>query len=218
MRRILQISLVVWGALTVGATAPAVAQDSSAPLPTDSPARVLALGTALAEAGRADKDPLKLILAADLIKASRATALSRVPDGGAADGGTYAFEALLAEAITAAKDDARIKALAEDVRAKALKGRVASRGYSVATARGAATDWYRGQRFKANEAAEVVVTALTGAGFDLFVYDDKGNLICRDIRQQHRGYCGWRPGTEGNFDIKIENRTASPLKYQLTTN
>ena len=196
----------------------AAAQESSGELPAASPARAFALASALAEAGRAEKDPLKLLAAANLARAAGFVAASRAPDGGATEPPGYEVEALLGEAVALGKGDAGIRTLADDIRSRATKGRASSRGYSVAVAKGAATDWYRGQRFKGGEPAEVVVTALSGAGFDLFIYDDKGNLICRDLRQQHRGFCGWKPSTDGNFDIKIENRTSSALKYSLTTN
>ena len=197
---------------------PASAQESSGDLPTSSPARIFALAAGLADAGRAEKDPLKLLAAANLAKAAGFVAAPRAPEGGAAEPPGYDAEALLGEAVTFGKGDASIAALADDIRARATKGRASNRGYSVAVAKGAAAEWYRGQRFKGGEPAEVVVTALSGAGFDLFVYDDRGNLVCRDLRQQHRGFCGWKPSTDGTFDIKIENRTSSALKYSLTTN
>lgn len=197
----------------------AAAQDEigKAP-PPGSAIRVLALSQDLADRGRAEGDPLMLILAADMRKKSGLALLPRAPEGGTADADPYAVETLLKEGVAAAKDAPAIRALADDVRASAVKGRMGGKGYSVATVKGAGTDWYRGQRFRGGEYAEIAVSALTAGSVDLFLYDAKGNLVCRDLRQPKSGYCGFTPAAEGTFDVKVENRAGAPLKYQLTTN
>lgn len=204
------------------AAGPGAAQEARNDPPADSPLRALALSEALADLGRADKDPLKLIVAARLRKSSPLQPLARAPaqagEKAGADADPCAVETLLAEAVAAGKQAPSILALAADVRASAAKGRSGFKGYSVATVKGAGADWYRGQKFEGRQYAEVAATALAGGGADLYVYDDKGNLVCRDLRQPQRAYCGWTPSTTGDFDIRIENRTAAPLKYRLTTN
>lgn len=198
----------------------AVAQEATNDVPAGSGVRVIALSQDLADLGRRDKDALMLIVAADIAKKADVRRIDRAPEGAVAESSDpYAVEALLAEAVALGGASPVIKALADEVRASATKGRVVSKGYSVATLKGAGTDWYRGQKFVGGQYAEVSVQARGGSGsLDLFLYDDKGNLVCRDLRQSGTGYCGWTPSVTSSFDIKIVNRTGQAFRYALSTN
>ena len=210
-----------WYVLTaLLAAQPAFAQEATNEAPAGSGVRIIALSQDLADLGRRDKDALMLIVAADIAKKADVRQIDRVPEGGTAEtSDPYAVEALLTDAVALGGASPVIKALAEEVRATATKGRAVSKGYSVATLKGAGTDWYRGHKFVGGQYAEVSVQGRGGTGsVDLFLYDDKGNLVCRDLRQSGTGYCGWTPSATSVFDIKIVNRTGQPFRYALSTN
>lgn len=184
----------------------------------------LALSAKLAEWGRADKNPLALIVAADIRKRVVAKAVERQPEqtgeaGAAAPAGSeMTVEALLAEAVALGGRDATIAALADDVRSAATKGLVQGLGESRATLRAAGTDWYRKLKFEGTRYAEAYVE-LSGAGnVHVSVYDEGGNLVCRDPNPSAVAYCGWTPSHTASFDVKVENRSGTPVRYRMVTN
>ena len=183
----------------------------------------LALSARVAEWGRADKNPLALIVAAEIRRSIGARTVERSPEqDGPTDTAATAtettVESLLAEAVALGGRDATIAALADDVRGSASKGLVQGAGMSRATLRGAGTDWYRKLKFEGTRYAEAYVE-LSGAGnVHVSVYDETGNLVCRDPNPSAVAYCGWVPSRTGSFDVKVENRSSSPVAYRMFTN
>ena len=197
---------------------PAVAADPSPPLGR------LALSARLADWGRAEHDPLALVVAAQIRGGVGARTVERTPEqSGEAAAATPAtgeatVETLLAEAEALAKGDAGIRALADDVRASATKGLVAGTGVSRATLRASGTDWYRRLKFEGSRYAEAYVE-LSGTGrVHVAVYDETGNLVCRDDNPSSVAYCGWTPSKTGSFDVKVENRSTAAVPYRMFTN
>lgn len=206
------------------AAVPARAEESApARPPKESPLRLLGLSIEVAEFGRAGKDPLALIVAAQIRKGLATRAVERRPEGEAAPAPAvaddpYSVERLLADALAFGKNAPAIRAMADEVRASASKGRSDGVAVSVSTARGGGTDWYRRQRFDSGKYAEAAVELLGGGAVDLFIYDSNGNVVCRDVRQPAKSYCGWMPKPGETFDIKVENRQPAPVRYRLSTN
>ena len=184
----------------------------------------LALSARLAEWGRADRNPLALIVAAEIRRRSSVKTVERTPEqsGEASAAAVPAVEAtadgLLAEAEALAPKDPTIRALADDVRGTATKGLVAGVGVSRSTLKGAGTDWYRKLRFEGSRYAEAYVE-LSGRGtVHVSVYDEAGNLVCRDPNPSSVAYCGWMPSKTATFDVKVENQSTLAVPYRMFTN
>ena len=73
-------------------------------------------------------------------------------------------------------------------------------------------------KFWANELAEVIVVGDGDNDLDLYVYDEKGNLIASDTDYTDQCICRWVPAWTGTFTIKILNRGAVYSRYAIATN
>ena len=211
------VSTVILGCLPIAPASAGEAGDAA-------PLGQLALSARLAAWGRADKNPLALIVAAEIRQRVTARAVERLPEqsGEAATAAPEASEttvaALLGEAVALAGKDETIRELAGDVGASATKGLVLGAGMSRATVRAAGIDWYRKLKFEGSRYAEAYVE-LSGAGnVHVSVYDEAGNLVCRDPNPSAVAYCGWTPSRTALFDVKVENRSTTPVAYRMFTN
>ena len=207
-------------AATASTAAPASAGEAGA-----APLGRLALSARLADWGRADRNPLALIVAAEIRGRTGAKGIERAPEqeGDAGSATTSpatetTVESLLAEAVALGGKDETVRALADDVRSSATKGLVAGAGMSRATLRGAGTDWYRKLSFEGSRYAEAYVELSGSGAVHVSVYDDAGNLVCRDPNPSSVAYCGWTPSRTATFDVKVENRSAAPIPYRMFTN
>ena len=79
------------------------------------------------------------------------------------------------------------------------------------------TDTYR-LTFMGNEYAEVAVLGDGDTDLDLYVYDENGNQICKDIDPTDRAYCSWIPRWTGEFRIVIRNEGGVYNNYALYAN
>lgn len=73
-------------------------------------------------------------------------------------------------------------------------------------------------KFWANELAEVIVIGDGDNDLDLYVYDEKGNLIASDTDYTDQCICRWVPAWTGSFTIKILNRGVVYSRYAIATN
>jgi len=185
----------------------------------------LALSARLADWGRDDRNPLALIVAAQIRRDVAATPVERTPEASGetvaapASGATETTaQSLLAEAIALSKNDPTIVALADDLRASATKGLVQGAGESRATLRPTGTDWYRGLRFEGSRYAEALVELSAAGDVLVSVWDQAGNLVCRDTNPSKVAYCGWVPSQTAQFDVKVENRSTRAVPYRMYTN
>lgn len=220
-RRIARTSLVAVGLLG-GLAVPLAPTPVRAGEGTAGLAR-LVLAARLADWGRADRNPLALIVAASIRNQVALKRVERLPEGGAstepAPAGTETtVDGLLAEALAMAPKDAALAALAADVAAARTKGRVDGKGESVATVRAAGTDWYRKVRFEGTRYAEAYVELIGDGRLGVSVYDGQGNLVCRDPTPSVVTYCGWQPSATEQYDVKVENLGPRPVRYKIATN
>ena len=216
----LSCCVVLVPALAGGAAVEAARAGEAAP--ARPPLEMLALSARVAEWGRDAKDPLALIVAAEMRARVTLKTVERRPEqmGEAPDASASATttDSLLAEAVALSGKDATIAALAEDVKASATKGLVQGANSSRGTIRAAETNWYRKLRFEGMRYAEAVVE-LAGAGVaSISVYDEGGNLVCRDPNPSSVAYCGWHPSSTAYYDVKVENRSNVAAPYFLHTN
>ncbi|MBV5262800.1 hypothetical protein [Pinisolibacter aquiterrae] len=195
-----------------------VARDA-APSKTPLPVEQLHLSEQLAAYGRANKDPLSLIVAAQIRSQVGVKVVDRKPDNADAVGTASAdagatVDGLLNEAKSLAKNDKTIVALADDVKASATKGRVGGGIVSLGQISGR-TIHNRTMNFRGGQVAEVAAVGIDSDSVMLEVFDEGGHLICRD---HDPAYCRFNPIWTGPFTVKVHNNGSSLAHYRLETN
>lgn len=130
---------------------------------------------------------------------------------------TYDIAKLLADATEFADGDATYLALIESAKHNATRG--ATKDYAAHTDRVRAhdTDVYK-IRFRGGERACVVVSGDGDTDLDLYIYDEYGNLITKDIDYSDDCVCVWNPRWTGEFTIKIVNRGDVYNRYVMAVN
>ena len=159
--------------------------------------------------GDANKDALSLITAARMLKdvGSRPTDAKR--QGAAASenkpgGDKYAVDSILARAKDLAAGRTDLLALIDDVNKSSARGsEVGVRRWNEVVASGR-SDVYR-VAFRGGEPAAVLVSGDGDSDLDLYIYDQNGNLICKDDDRTDDMICRWNPRWTGDFIIKIRN-------------
>ena len=189
-----------------------------------------AMAEDLIEYGRAEKNPLALLLAAQVIKANPAATAAAGQRTKAAEGTAAAASGqkqgklataddILAEAKGLAAGNAPLVAMI-DAEAKLKGGRGATEGPiehrdQVNPGR---IDVYT-ITFRGGELAEVLVVGDGDNDLDLMIYDENGNLIEQDTDATDRCYVSWTPAWTGPFKVKIKNLGSSVYSnYVLLTN
>lgn len=195
-----------------------VARDAAKPAEA-LPVRQLHLSEQLAAYGRLNKDPLSLIVAAQIRQQVGVKVVDRKPEGvesgapASADAGAV-VDGLLEEAKVLSKNDKTIVALADDVKASATKGRVGGGIVSLGQISGR-TIHNRSMNFRANKTAEIAAVGTDTNDIMLEVFDEGGHLICRDTDP---AYCRFTPAWTGEFKVKVHNNGTSLAHYRLETN
>jgi len=183
-----------------------------------SPVKQLELSASLAKLGRANKDPLQLIVAAQLLQSAGAKYEARPPqeDAKAALDPEKAdtVASLLDEAKAAAKNDKTIVALADDVKAAASKGRVGGGIISLGQITGR-TVHTRQITFQGGRFAEIGMIGIDTNDVRLEIFDQNGNVICKDTDP---AYCSFNPIWTGPFTVKVHNEGNKLARYKLETN
>lgn len=191
--------------------------DTEAAKPTASlPVEQLHLSAQVAAWGRAHKDPLSLIVAAQIRNGVGVKVEERKADGdtGPTPAATDVVAALLDEAKALSKNDPGIVAMADDVKAAATKGRVGGGIISNGQITGR-TIHSRSMNFRAKQVAEIAVVGVDTDQIMLEVFDEGGHLICRDTDP---AYCRFTPAWTGAFTVKVHNDGGSLAHYRLETN
>lgn len=182
----------------------------------------LMLSSRVAEFGRTAKDPVALIVAASIRAKVATKTIARAPEGAAgeapAEGREPSVAGLLDEAVALSNRDPAIVAMAEDVRASKTKGRVEGIAESVATVKPAGIDWYRKIAFEGTRYAEAYIELFGDGRLLVSVWDEQGNLVCKDPNPSSTSYCGWNPSRTARYDLKIENLGQRPVRYKISTN
>jgi hypothetical protein len=73
-------------------------------------------------------------------------------------------------------------------------------------------------KFYANEPATVAVSGDGDTDLDLYVFDENGNLIGKDVDYSDDCVITWNPKWTGNFVIKVVNRGSVYNHYGIGTN
>lgn len=219
---VIAVSLASPAALAQTATTPGkgpnVAADAVKPSEL-SPVKQLELSATLAKLGRANKDPLQMIVAAQILQSAGARYEARKPsdaDASAVVGPEKAesVASLLDEAKAFSKNDRTIVAMADDVKAAASKGRVGGGIVSLGQITGR-TVHTREMTFKGGQFAEIGLIGIDTNNVKLEIFDQGGHLICRDTDP---AYCPFTPVWTGPFTVKVHNNGGGLAHYKLETN
>lgn len=162
--------------------------------------RQAALAEALFARGQATADPVLVLAAARLRKA---TGLDPQP---------------MLDAAAGLADDPALAALAADIAAETAKGVASGPVYRIAPLAPGATAEVPALPFRGGEYAEAYAEAAPGTDLNLAVLDAAGRVVCADTDASHVAYCGWTPAADGAFTLRIENRGTEPAEYALMTN
>jgi hypothetical protein len=191
--------------------------DTEAAAPSGSqPVEQLHLSAQVAAWGRAHKDPLALVVAAQIRNGVGVKVEERKADGDTAPTppASDVVAGLLDEAKALSKNDPGIVAMADDVKASASKGRVGGGIISNGQITGR-TIHSRSMTFRAKSLAEIAVVGIDTDRIMLEVFDEGGHLICRDTDP---AYCRFTPAWTGPFTVKVHNNGTSLSHYRLETN
>ena len=184
----------------------------------------LALAERLIKYGDSQNDPMALILAAKIKKTHpdrdekrEKTSKGEGKDDKKADKGKDSVDAVLARARDMAKGDKGMLALADDVAAMSSRGRQGGAASTRERVLAGTTDYYN-LTFKGGERAAVLVNGDHDTDLDLYVYDENGNEICKDVDNTDTMFCEWWPRWTGPFRVEIKNLGRISNIYTIRTN
>jgi len=187
----------------------------------------LNMAAALAEYGKREKNPMALLVAAQIMKNTPVTEEKRTKTeegeakevSGKKAGAADTPDSLLTEAKKLAEGKEDILALI-DKEGKIAAQRGASGGAKRYCDRvnPGRSDYYT-VTFRGGEDAEIAVIGDGDCDLDLYVYDENGNFIGSDTDGTDRCYVNWSPAWTGPFRIKVENAGCNVYAdYCLLTN
>jgi hypothetical protein len=163
----------------------------------------------LARYGDAHRHVLSLIAAAHILKeageqpsgARRQGASSTNKTSGAYQ---YDVDSILGRARGLANGRADLLGLVDDEQRSGVRGAKAGPHRWEDVVSTGKTDAYQ-VAFRGGEPAAVAVSGDGDSDLDLYVYDESGNLVCKDEGKADDMMCRWTPHWTGAFIIKIRN-------------
>lgn len=178
----------------------------------------------LSKYGYANNDALSLIQAARLAKQAnlvKETAEKTEEQGQESVGekkGNVSLDPakLLADAKVKAGEDGVLQALIAEVQSQ-VRGATTGPKYSSTYVKAKGTDVYR-ISFRAGQTAIVTVIGDGDTDLDLYVYDENGNLIDKDVDYSDDCVVTFTPRWTGVFVIKVVNRGNVYNSYVMRTN
>lgn len=183
------------------------------------------LSAQLAQYGDKNKDPLAMVVAAQLqVQAgAEGKAIEKKeegkPTGEAKPILDVTAKGLLDRAKQYAGDRKDLIALADDVAKSGARGRVGGSDIYVGTTsvRAYTTDVVP-IRFRGGEVAVVGISGDGDTDLDLYIYDENGNQICSARSSGDDEICRWSPRWAGEFRIKVQNHGGVSNRYTLAIN
>lgn len=158
--------------------------------------RSIYLAADLARHSRTLKDPLGLVTAARIAKASGLAAKE--------------YDPWLKEAVDLAKGDKTITALADDVRASATKGRtVSAPPPDDLVVQASATNMHSS---KLDPGERVELALMAAEGLTMIVRDPAGDVLCRTTAP---GYCAFWANSPEVHTVEVRNSLGQPSPYRL---
>ncbi|MFT3956499.1 MAG: hypothetical protein QM722_19585 [Piscinibacter sp.] len=194
---------------------------TDAPSAAAQAAEAVATAQALARYGDANKDALSLITAARILKETGARESLKVSKGSEQaakrSDDSLSADAVLERGRALATGRPELLALADDVAKSGSRG--VDRGPQIGRNKVVGTRaWHHYDlRFVGGERAKVYVRGDGDSDLDLYVYDESGNLICKDESRGDEMTCTWTPRWTGMFRIRVLNR-GIVNQYSIVTN
>ena len=203
------------------------AAKAGASSPSSQAADAARMAHQLARYGDAKKDALALITAAKVkketgeqeLKAERSTdqPKGKKPEATAKPGADiYTVEAILERARAAAGGRKDLLALADDVAKSGGRGATGGPRTAHTVVCSNCTDRFR-IFFDGGLPARVAISGDGDSRLDLYVYDENGNNICRQVGPGDDARCAWTPSWTGAFTIRVVNYGIAN-QYRLWTN
>jgi hypothetical protein len=185
------------------------------------------LASELERIGRADSNPLALVLAAQLldevggvqqarVKSSMGAVAAKMPAYKPAKAPQTAA-GLYKEARQLAAGDRAITALIDRLSSAGSKGNVDGPVEHSDVVNANSTDVYEIQ-FAGDQTAGVLVRGDGDTDLDLFVFDEHDNLICSDEDSSDEAFCVWTPAWTGTFSVQVKNFGDVANRYEISTN
>lgn len=186
------------------------------------------LAQQLANYGYANSDALSLVKAAQIVVAAPPVELEpeKVEEGKvkeeAKEATTVAnlleVDKLLADAEGLAADDEAVLALIKVVKeTPQSRGAAGGEKYGVHRVSGNDYDVFY-VKFWGNEYAEVMLLGDGDTDLDLYVYDESGNLVGKDIDNSDACYVSWYADKTQEYKIKVKNLGSVYNEYEIATN
>lgn len=207
-----------------GAKGNNVADKAAAESESSRAVRQLYLADELADYGHDARNPMALIVAAEMIAqaGARDVEQAKTAEGKGTAGDKTAkperdVASLLGEARALSGQNAALLAAIDRVAASESKGRSNGPGQVSERVLAGDTDTYT-IRFDGGESAGVVVVGDGDTDLDLYVYDENGNLVCKDDDRTDTMLCEWTPAWTGDFTVKIKNLGGVYNAYEMATN
>lgn len=208
---------------------PAEARPAAEKPAADSAVATLKLAHELARWGRRNENPAALALASRMLRSVTIVPMKKglkVKKPGASKTGEPAkkkrpedtAESLMAEAkAMCAGNKAHLAALSAIGRMGKQRGPVGGAARHTDIIMRYDTDTYR-IVFRGGETAEMAVFGDGDTDLDLYVYDDKANLIVSATGGPDGCRVRWVPKSTGAYVVKIKNRGGLPNHYTFVTN
>ncbi|MEQ8435377.1 MAG: hypothetical protein RIA71_14170 [Oceanicaulis sp.] len=182
----------------------------------------LALAQQLYQVAAENRDPLAMIVAARLragVSVEDRDYEAGSDDGDVEDGEIDFLTAddMFEEARILSRGDETLNGLIADAEAEQGRGRVSGPGRDTGFVRARSTTFYN-LSFRGGERAAVYANGPGITDLDMYVYDQNGNTICRDIDYSDNMSCFWTPRWTGAFRVEVRNLGNTGVSFNVVTN
>lgn len=185
----------------------------------------LELAYSIAKYGREHKDPDAMLLAAKLLKENPVDKMSipKTTEGGTDDEGNkkapadQSVAAYLADAKKFAKGDRTLLARINDVEKMGVRGVVGGAQRTIEQVKAGGSDLYK-MNFKGGEQGIVLISGDGSTDLDLYIYDEKGNLVGSDTAGADDCAVRFYPKWTGTFQVRVKNLGKVYNRYAMVTN
>jgi hypothetical protein len=189
---------------------------------TTSGVEQLALSQQLFQVASENRDPLAMIVAARLragvdVEEREYEVSSDDEDMEDGEIDFLSAEDMFEEARVLARGDETLNGLIEDAEAEQGRGRVSGPGRDTGFVRGRSVTSYN-VSFRGGERAAVYANGPGITDLDMYIFDQNGNTICRDIDYSDNMSCFWTPRWTGTFRVEVRNLGSTGVSFNMVTN
>ncbi|MFK8033961.1 MAG: hypothetical protein AB8B94_07430 [Hyphomicrobiales bacterium] len=122
----------------------------------------------------------------------------------------------VASVFAASRED--LRALIADVQSQISRGVLTGALISKGEIAPFAKQEYLDIRFEGGVFAEVYSEGRSAENIDMFVYDERGRLVCAQTDPSPISLCGWTPSSTSNHKVVLENKSGLQVYYAFFTN